>query len=140
MSRKFRLFLFPSPILPLILAVSCCSNPGCENEVREQLVSPDGVNKVVIFSRNCGATTDFNCQASILPVSKPLPNDVGNAFIFDKGEAKVVWRDSKTLSVSADSSARSFKREEVLQGVELKYSIVADEPASGKVQAIGESG
>lgn len=119
MIRKFR-FLFP--VLTTALALPGCMNPECENEVREELVSPDRTHKVVIFSRNCGVTTGFNCQASILPVGASLPDDGGNAFIFDHGEAKVAWLDAKTLSVSVGGSARTFKREEAVQGIKLVYS------------------
>ena len=97
-------------------------------------MSPDGLHKVVIFSRNCGATTGFNCQASILPAGESLPDDGGNAFIFDKGEAKVAWLDPRTLSVSVDSSARSCKQEEMIHGIKLVYSLAAEarDPVGGK--------
>ena len=110
------------PLLPALILAGC-GDPECRNEIREELVSPDGTNKVVIFSRDCGATTGFNCQGSILPAGDPLPgDDGGNAFIFDAGGAKVTWADAKTLTVSVEGSARAFKREEAVRGVKLAYS------------------
>ena len=133
MIRKFRFLL---PVLTTALALPGCMNPECENEVREELVSPDGTYKLVIFSRNCGATTGPNCQASILPVGASLPDDGGNAFIFDR-EAKVAWLDSKTLSVSVGGSARTFKREEAVQGIKLVYSEVTEARNSSGGQGKG---
>ncbi|RYD47311.1 MAG: hypothetical protein EOP83_28230, partial [Verrucomicrobiaceae bacterium] len=107
MHSKFR-FLFPA--LAVVSALPGCMNPECENEIIENLASPDGAHKVVIFSRNCGATTGPNFQASILSIGDSLSDEAGNAFISDHGGAKVAWLDPKTLSVSVGVSARTFKR------------------------------
>jgi hypothetical protein len=36
-----------------------------------------------VFERNCGATTDFTTQISIVSKGAALPNQVGNAFVAD---------------------------------------------------------
>jgi hypothetical protein len=119
MRRASTLFL---PLLPALILAGC-GDPECRNEIREEVVSPDGTTKVVIFSRDCGATTGFNCQGSILPAGDPLPNDDGgNAFIFDTGGAKATWTDSTTLAVSVEGSARAFKREVAVRGIKLDYA------------------
>jgi len=38
----------------------------CGNTIVEALPSPDGSHKAVVFVRNCGATTDFSTQMSVL--------------------------------------------------------------------------
>ena len=45
--------------------------------------SPDGKIEAVIFERDCGATTDFTTQISIVPKGASLRNEAGNAFIAD---------------------------------------------------------
>ena len=46
----------------------------CGNEIHAEQKSPDGKLKVVEFMRNCGATTGYNVQISILPTDHALPN------------------------------------------------------------------
>jgi hypothetical protein len=108
-------------LIPAAVIWTGCLGPDCENEIIKELVSPDGINKVVIFSRNCGATTGYSCQASILPAGDLLPGDRGNAFIFDTPGAEVSWLDSKTLSVLVRDSARASKREVAVCGIKLVY-------------------
>ena len=38
----------------------------CGNEIIEEIKSPDNKYKLVIFQRDCGATTGFSTQISIL--------------------------------------------------------------------------
>ncbi|HEY0281498.1 MAG TPA: hypothetical protein VGC27_02615 [Rhizomicrobium sp.] len=60
----------------------------CENTVVKSVVSPDGRHKAVLFQRNCGATTGFSSQVSIIPASLWLPDHSGNAFVADLPENK----------------------------------------------------
>ena len=55
----------------------------CGNEVVAQYPSPNGLERLVVFQRDCGATTGFSTQASILPIGKGLKDDSGNVFIAD---------------------------------------------------------
>lgn len=55
----------------------------CVNDMVGQVQSPDGQFKAVIFERDCGATTDFSTQVSIVPTSTPLPDTAGNVFVAD---------------------------------------------------------
>ena len=81
---------FPA-LLALALVLSGCDL--CGNEVARTVLSPSGKMKAVVFNRNCGATTGFNTQVSILPVSSALPDDGGNTLILDGTvPLKVEWR------------------------------------------------
>jgi hypothetical protein len=53
----------------------------CGNDVLHEHVSPDGNLKVVVFQRDCGATTGFSTQASLLRAKKKLPSGPGNIFV-----------------------------------------------------------
>jgi len=105
----------------LLFGIMACSGADCINEVREELVSPDGTKKVVVFTRNCGATTGPNTQASILDKTERLPDEAGTAFIIDKGGAKVFWKKDGGILVILDSTARVFKKEPSVRGVAIEY-------------------
>jgi hypothetical protein len=49
--------------MPLLL--TACLSP-CENEVFSDVPSPSGKEHAIVFQRDCGATTDFSFQVSIL--------------------------------------------------------------------------
>ena len=53
----------------------------CGNEIAVELISPDKNYKAVIFQRDCGATTGFSTQVSVLGVNEELENKSGNIFI-----------------------------------------------------------
>ncbi len=75
--------------LRLLVAVNlCCSvtpgcGDGCGNTLLSEVPSPHGVYKAVVFERNCGATTPFSTQVSILGARERLGNEAGNAFRSD---------------------------------------------------------
>lgn len=52
----------------------------CGNEVFQELNSPDARLKAVIFQRDCGATTGFSTQISLIAANTKLPNETGNLF------------------------------------------------------------
>jgi len=103
----------------LLLTLSGCA--PCANDVISESASPGGTHKIVIFSRSCGATTGSNTQASLLKKREALPNEGGNMFILDHGEATAEWRSNKEILVRADSGARFFKKESALNGVTIVY-------------------
>jgi hypothetical protein len=54
---------------------------GCMNDTHSEVLSPDARLKVVTFERNCGATTGFSTQISILDASDTLPNQGGSVLV-----------------------------------------------------------
>src|SRR5438876_862718 len=46
----------------------------CANELVSEIRSPDGMLKVVVFQRDCGATTAASIQASVVAADAPLPS------------------------------------------------------------------
>lgn len=115
--KHSRLFPF---LLALPLLLSGCGL--CENEVSQTVLSPSGKLKVLVFSRDCGATTGFNTQVSIIPSSDALPDDGGNALIL-RGEVplKVEWRSDSSLQLNGLGSAKLFKQEHAVAGVTIGY-------------------
>jgi hypothetical protein len=91
------------------------------NEVREELPSPDGTKKIVIFCRNVDATTGLNTQASIIAKNAKLPSEAGNTFIIDNGDAKVRWTNDDHLLVVFSPGTRIFRNEKSVYGVSIEY-------------------
>jgi hypothetical protein len=59
--------------------VACLSLAGdCSNQIIKQIPSPNGKMKAVVFQRDCGATTGFNTQVSVLLSNQQLPDEGGN--------------------------------------------------------------
>jgi hypothetical protein len=108
-------------VLILVFGLAGCLGSDCVNDVREEMVSPDGKKKIVVFMRNCGATTGLNTQASVLEKEEKLPADSGNAFVIDKGDAKVSWTKDGGILVVVDGSARVFKKEPSVRGIPIEY-------------------
>src|SRR5579871_3272982 len=55
----------------------------CGNDVIARYPSPDGRLELIVFERDCGATTRFSTQASILDRGGKLANEAGNLFQAD---------------------------------------------------------
>ncbi len=109
------------------------SSGGCKNEIVSEIPSPDKTLKVVIFQRDCGATTGFSTQISMLPISGSLPDADGNIFVADTNhgrarsavwggpEAKVKWETSRKLIIEHQIMARVSKAEKQIDGVVVEY-------------------
>ncbi len=105
----------------------------CGNEIISQLPSPDGKRKVVVFQRDCGASTGFSTQVSVLAANTPLPNKGGNLFIADTDHdaapsgpgggpsVKVVWENAQSIALTHHPRARVFEAETEVGGVQARY-------------------
>ena len=110
----------------------------CENEVLADVAAPDQRTRAVVFQRNCGATTDFSTQVSLLRGSRQLSEDGGNVFVADSdhGQApagpgggpavEVRWIDAAQLEVRHDRRARVFRADSLVHGVKIR--VVAIDP------------
>lgn len=73
-------------ILCLLLANACqlfFEDTMCNNYLVAETASPnkDKKQKAILFTRDCGATTSFSTQISLLEDGEPLANEEGNIFI-----------------------------------------------------------
>jgi hypothetical protein len=103
----------------------------CANQVLQEVRSPSGKNKVVVFQRDCGATTGFSTQASILPSTEALPHAAGNVFVADDGHGaapagagggpalRARWLDDQRLVLSHHAAARIFESKRLHQGITI---------------------
>src|SRR5205809_8020355 len=60
----------------------------CANELVSEIRSPDGMLKVVVFQRDCGATTAASIQAPVVAADAPLPSITGNLFVADSDHGR----------------------------------------------------
>lgn len=90
--------------------------------------------RIVVFQRDCGASTDFSTQASILKVNEDLPNECGNIFIADtdhgkapeaKGggpELRINILSTDSIELSYDYRTRIYLRQNAFGSIKIKYS------------------
>jgi hypothetical protein len=73
----------------------------CGNDVWTEYPSPNGEYRAVIFQRDCGATTGFSTQVTILQRDNELPNRAGDILIIDGHPENVAphanWLDADEL-------------------------------------------
>ena len=76
----------------------------------------------MVFNRNCGATTGFNTQLSVLAKGEALPSEAGNTFIADGSLALGLrWASESELVVTGHHGAKIFKQEKLANGVTVSY-------------------
>ena len=77
----------------------------------------------MVFNRDCGATTGFSTQVSVVPADEVLPNGGGNALVLDGTvPLQVHWQTETTLSVSGIGDAKVFQKVGVVSGIQLVYA------------------
>lgn len=108
------------------------------NTIQIEVSSPAGNNKIIVFSRDAGATTAPNTQVSIIPSSEVLGPAGGNAFIADCNHGKapsadwggpqvnVTWVSDNKVIIRHHSEARIFLAKEYINGVNIEYKSIAN--------------
>lgn len=94
----------------------------CANTVESSQLSPDGKWKIVLFERDCGATTGFSSQISLLKANENLSNESGNVYTAE-GEPRsytVKWQGNNLVKVTGPTSRGNLKLAE-LNGVRFSY-------------------
>jgi hypothetical protein len=117
------------PVLRIAFAVGFCISctPACENQVLQKVMAPDQGKVAVLFQRECGATTGFNWQVSIMR-PRETPGEIGNAFVGDLGNSgtaipnspiRLQWRSPDELIILHDRHLRIFKRASHVSGITI---------------------
>lgn len=100
----------------------------CQNNIHETIISPNQKYKAIVFERNCGATTGFTTQISIIHMKNHLANDSGNIYVA-KGHPNEIsprlkWIDNNHLYVDNIKSKEEYKKENALsvsEHVKISY-------------------
>jgi hypothetical protein len=125
----------------LLLSIGGCSalfvnalSGMCGNQIVAEEPSFSGAKRVVVFQRDCGATTGFSTQLSVLDADEELENEAGNLFSADtnhgdapsgKGggpEVRVRWVSEEHLEVQHHQAARVFRSEKAIDGIQVDYA------------------
>lgn len=119
--------------LPLALSLSSCLDDTCHNSIIREVPSLDSQSKAVVFQRDCGATTGFSTQVSILSAQAALPNDGGNIFVADTNhgaapsgqgggpDVLISWLSATRLKIVYDHRDRTFNKQTQHQGISIIY-------------------
>jgi hypothetical protein len=107
--------LFLSGVAVIVVGAYFLLKGMCGTEVYQTLYSPDKAFKAVVYQFDCGATTSFSTQVSLLKADAVIENEAGNVFSA-KGHPKdaaleVKWVDSHHLSIDTPSNIEVYKRE-----------------------------
>jgi hypothetical protein len=94
----------------------------CGNQIGYEEQSSSGKLRAVAFERDCGATTGFTTQISILPNKQKLPNEPGNVFIAE-GDLKIriKWEAEDKLVIAYPPKAKIYLKRETQSGVSVRY-------------------
>lgn len=108
-------------VFALLAGATGCGEK-CRNEQVAVVPSPSGNSRVVVFHRNCGATTAANTQVSVLPKSASLANIPGNALILG-GDVPVQarWESETSVTISGMGTARVFKQNTTAADIAVTY-------------------
>ena len=122
--------------LATILSALCIAGCNlCDNKPIKSLQSPGEARSAVLFMRECGATTDFTTQVSVLSPWWPY-STIGNAFVADADHGKaeraswggpwadISWQSPTHLVITYDARSRVFEKRENVRGVRISYRAV----------------
>jgi len=138
MPRWAKICLWATGGVALVIAAGVWSfgaltSDMCGNEQLLELPSSDGELKVVVFQRDCGATTGFSTQVSIVSAAESLPNRSGNLFVADTDhgrvpagvgggpEVRVAWVGARSLRIAHYREARVFLANAAMAGISAEY-------------------
>ena len=87
--------------------LSGCVGSLCGNQELRRRASPDGKLVAVVFQRDCGATTGFSTQVTIIQNGVTLPNTIGRVFVSDDNPGiDVQWKGGDRLIVAVPDAAK----------------------------------
>jgi hypothetical protein len=98
-----------------VMGIHLLGREMCGNDIYKEYVSPNGKLKAVIFQRDCGATTGFSTQISVIAAEDDLKNEAGNIYIID-GQPhlyapKLSWRNNNELIIYKPINGSEYKAE-----------------------------
>ena len=98
----------------------------CGNYVFESATSPDSTFKAVLFQRDCGATTGFSTQVSLIATKDSLNNNEGGNILIIDGhpsftKISIQWINEHQLAISNLGNAYTYKKETFFRGVNVIF-------------------
>ena len=99
----------------IVIGVNYLFSDMCGAQAFKTISSPNGDYKAVIFEYDCGATTGFSTQVSILDYDEALGNKSGNIYTSDGDPDSVApivtWTDNTHLNIQNNAHTHIYKHE-----------------------------
>ncbi|WP_240230090.1 hypothetical protein [Devosia lacusdianchii] len=96
--------------------------PSCATAQHARITSPDNQFDLVVFSRDCGATTGFNTQAALIPSGEDLPYDAASFLsIGVAADLEPRWDGFGNIEVTVPPGAQIYRQDESVAGVSVIY-------------------
>lgn len=97
---------------------------SCGNVEQQRVSSPDGKRDIVVFERDCGATTDFSTQVSIIRRGGRLPHSAGNTYIYGhRVPIAVAWQSKGVAEVRYPPGFRGLHEWTRAGGVSVRFLV-----------------
>ena len=96
--------------------------PSCTIREQQRLVSPGGQFDLVVFSRDCGATTGPNTQAALIPAGDSMPDDAASFASFGvAADLDPRWDGFGNIELTTPADATIYRQDETVAGVSVIY-------------------
>lgn len=111
-----------SAVAAIVIAVAAFAvcvtyllNDMCGVTSYKRIASPGGEFDAVIYQFDCGATTGFSTQVSVIKAGEEIPVEPGNVFTSsghpDQAAPDVLWVDRTQLHIRRKSGVEVYKEE-----------------------------
>jgi hypothetical protein len=111
-------------LLSALIMASGCDEVDCDNEILKTESSPDSRLTAVIFRRECGTTTGFNCQVAITEkgVNFPEHGQVQNFFCMNEASiAEVEWTSTNAIEIKYPKGSKVIRQLDVAGSTTVTY-------------------
>lgn len=97
----------------------------CGVTVRRIVPAPDAKAALVTFEVDCGATTPFSTQVTLVPSGASFSREKFPAFLAIKGRHDLAprWLNAQAVDVPVPSSAEFYQKKDLSNGVHITYSV-----------------
>lgn len=122
----FRVFaaltVLPAVLIGGVLWYLSSLLPSCETTEHGRLTSPDASFDLVVFSRNCGATTGLNTQAALIPAGDDLPDDAASfASVGTEADLDPRWDAYGNIELTLPADATTYRQDDAVAGIAVIY-------------------
>jgi len=95
----------------------------CDTSVEQIIPSPGGDRILVVFHRDCGATTDFNTQISVAPAGQKFSFDDDPPFFGVTGQYALDarWLSATRIHVAVPVSGKVFRKRALIGDIAIDY-------------------
>jgi hypothetical protein len=96
---------------------------ACNNAVLNTIVSPDGSEVLVIFTKECNATVPFSVQASFAPANLASPADKVPPFFIVESAPTIMaeWRGNHSVNIAVIAGDKVFRRQKSVGDIKIEY-------------------